>query len=261
VDRAAPADQFHTEGGRTTGPNEGTPVLEARIPGTDKTVAQHPHDEFGSVPTNAAELRDAVRDPSGAIGANAKVTHGDGTVQRGADAMTEGRDRAQETGERAANQAQAEAQDVSNQTGGVPETDEEKEVGKRSLMDKMRGYRVSDIHVPSKERIRRTVFLERSSSSFEGIVADHDTLPGPFAPQIGKITGVGRRVGGLVDELVAEGVRREEALEAVFASAPPPEPATSEHPSPPRASTELFRFGTLRRALVRRAPTAPSSWL
>jgi hypothetical protein len=46
VDRAAPADQFHTEGGRTIGPNEGTPVLEARIPGTDKTA-----------PSSAARMR------------------------------------------------------------------------------------------------------------------------------------------------------------------------------------------------------------
>jgi hypothetical protein len=123
-----------------------------------------------------------VHYPRGVIGANAKFTHGDVTVQRGADAMTEGRDRAQEISERAANQAQAKAQDVSNQTGGVPETDEEEEVDKRSLMDKMRGYRVNVLHVSSTERIRRTVFLERLSSSFEGIAVDHDTLPGPFAP-------------------------------------------------------------------------------
>jgi hypothetical protein len=75
------------------------PALPART--------RHRHDEFGLGLTKAAELCDAVRDPSGVIGANAKVIHGDVAVQRGADAMTEGRDRAQEIGECAANQAHA----------------------------------------------------------------------------------------------------------------------------------------------------------
>jgi hypothetical protein len=254
VDRAAPHDQFHTEGGRLAGPNE-TPVLEGRIPGTDKTVRQHPHDEFGSVPTNAAELRDAVRDPSGALGANATVVHEDGSTQRGADAMAEGRDRgtaaAQDVAGQAADRAQRDAQDVQNQTNGPPETEEEKEAGKRTLKDKMRGYRVSDIHVPSKETVRRLVFLERASSSFEGLGEDHDTLPGPFAPQLLKIQGVGRRVGGLVDDL-AEGVRREEAVVETSV-------AREQAPPSARAQPGLGRLGTIamRRALVRRTPSPP----
>ena len=141
VDESAPHDQFITEGGRKIGPNEGTPVPEMRVPGTDTTVSQHPNDPVGKVPTNSAELAQAIRDPSGAAGANATVRHGDGTVRSGEDAMTEGRERTREAGQQAVNTAQAEGQDVANKTGGVPETDEEKEVGKRSLFDKMRDYR------------------------------------------------------------------------------------------------------------------------
>lgn len=240
------------------GPNE-TPVLEGRIPGTDKTVRQHPDDEFGSIPTNAAEMRDAVRNPSGTLGANATVVHEDGSTQRGADAMAEGRDRgqaaAQETTNAAADRAQRDAQDVQNQTNGPPETDEEREAGKRTLKDKMRGYRVSDIHMPSKAAIRRTVFLERASSSFEGRGEDHDTLPGPFAPQLLKIQGVTRRVGGLVDDLAEVARREEAAVETTLVGSAVEQPA----PSSPRQPAGLVRLGTVRRALVRRAP--PSSFL
>jgi hypothetical protein len=47
VDDTAPQDQFITEGGRAAGPDE-TPVLEARIPGTDHTVTQHPRHDLGT---------------------------------------------------------------------------------------------------------------------------------------------------------------------------------------------------------------------
>ena len=47
VDDPAPADQFHTAGGRTVDASSGeTPVLEANIAG--RTVQQHPHDSIGS---------------------------------------------------------------------------------------------------------------------------------------------------------------------------------------------------------------------
>jgi hypothetical protein len=108
-------DQFYTEDGRIAVPNEDTPGFEAHISGTNKTVAQHPHDKSGSSSTNAA--RGPVRDLSDMFGADAKTFHDDGTVQRGADAMTEGCDHAQETGGRAANQTQ----DVGNPTDGVPD--------------------------------------------------------------------------------------------------------------------------------------------
>ncbi|KAF7974468.1 hypothetical protein HWV62_12112 [Athelia sp. TMB] len=44
---SAPNGQFITEGGCVAGPNE-TPVLEARVPGTDHTVTQHPKDDLGT---------------------------------------------------------------------------------------------------------------------------------------------------------------------------------------------------------------------
>jgi hypothetical protein len=44
VDESAPSDQFITQGGQRTGPGA-TPVLEARLPGTDKTLKSHPHDD------------------------------------------------------------------------------------------------------------------------------------------------------------------------------------------------------------------------
>jgi hypothetical protein len=47
VDETAPQDQFITEGGRKVGPTE-TPVPEAKVPGVDHTVAQHPKDDLGT---------------------------------------------------------------------------------------------------------------------------------------------------------------------------------------------------------------------
>ncbi|TFK64315.1 hypothetical protein BDN72DRAFT_846705 [Pluteus cervinus] len=44
IDKAAPSDTFHTSEGRTAGPEE-TPVLEARLPGTDAKVQQHPRED------------------------------------------------------------------------------------------------------------------------------------------------------------------------------------------------------------------------
>ncbi|KAF8060656.1 hypothetical protein FPV67DRAFT_301524 [Lyophyllum atratum] len=41
VDASGPQDEFITEGGRRAGPNE-TPVLEARVPGTEAKIKHHP---------------------------------------------------------------------------------------------------------------------------------------------------------------------------------------------------------------------------
>jgi hypothetical protein len=43
IGESAPQDEFITEGGRVAGPNE-TPVLEARVPGTDVRVKQYPRE-------------------------------------------------------------------------------------------------------------------------------------------------------------------------------------------------------------------------
>lgn len=61
VDRAGPQDQFITEGGRKIGTEE-TPVLEARVPGTDKSVKHDPR-------TDAAMVRsaDGTERPAGEV--------------------------------------------------------------------------------------------------------------------------------------------------------------------------------------------------
>ncbi|KAH7912681.1 hypothetical protein BJ138DRAFT_1147826 [Hygrophoropsis aurantiaca] len=76
VNEAAPENEFITKGGRKAGPGE-TPVLEARVPGTDTQIEQHPHDD------------------------DAKVTTGDGQVKSGSQAIDEGRGTAQDMQNRA----------------------------------------------------------------------------------------------------------------------------------------------------------------
>ena len=44
VDQSAPHDQFITKGGRVANPNE-TPVLEMKIPGTERTLEMHPKED------------------------------------------------------------------------------------------------------------------------------------------------------------------------------------------------------------------------
>ena len=44
VDQSAPHDQFITKGRRVANPNE-TPVLEMRIPGTERTLEMHPKED------------------------------------------------------------------------------------------------------------------------------------------------------------------------------------------------------------------------
>ncbi|OJT01692.1 hypothetical protein TRAPUB_7748 [Trametes pubescens] len=117
VDESAPRDQFVSEGGRLVGPDE-TPVLEARIPGTDTTVAQHPHEELGH---------------------GAKVTQGNGEVKSGAQAINETEARKDEIVDR----AKIEAEDTRNVVGGdpVPEDRVDAEAKKSGLMNKIRGFR------------------------------------------------------------------------------------------------------------------------
>lgn len=47
VDSSGPRDQFVSKDGKVTGAHE-TPVLQARLPGTDVSVTQHPKDNVGS---------------------------------------------------------------------------------------------------------------------------------------------------------------------------------------------------------------------
>jgi hypothetical protein len=134
TDEPAPRDQFITEGGRVAENNE-TPVLSAKVPGTDKTVTQHPHDD---------------------IGYGAQIKHEDGTVQSGADVYDQGRARAEEAAQigsqrkeevkdQAANEASATADRAYNE--GL--SDEEVQEKKMGLRDRLRGFRVSFIDLLS----------------------------------------------------------------------------------------------------------------
>ncbi|KAI0765239.1 hypothetical protein C8Q74DRAFT_1039176 [Fomes fomentarius] len=109
IDDSAPPDQFVSERGRLVGSDE-TPVPEARIPGTETSVAQHPREELGN-------------------GAN--VTKGNGEVKNGASAINEAQLRKDATSERAKNEI----------SDAVPEDPEDAEAKKSGLMDKLRGVR------------------------------------------------------------------------------------------------------------------------
>lgn len=119
VDASAPNDQFITEGGRVAGPNE-TPVLEARIPGTDATVTQHPKEPLGN-------------------GAKVKTTNG--TVKSGDQAMREAGAQAEQLKAEGKAKAATERDDMAAPADGIQEGGETTEIKKQSLMDKMRGYR------------------------------------------------------------------------------------------------------------------------
>ncbi|KAF5347588.1 hypothetical protein D9756_010708 [Leucocoprinus leucothites] len=56
ADEVGPDNEFVTEGGRRVGPEE-TPVLEARVPGTDSTIRRHPHEDEAFVHTQEGERR------------------------------------------------------------------------------------------------------------------------------------------------------------------------------------------------------------
>jgi len=120
ADETAPNDQFITEGGRPAGPGE-TPVLEARIPGTDKTIKRHPDDE------------------------HAQIRNEDGTHRPLPDLRDEGKQRIRElqeqgrsTGEEAQDQARQHAEDI--RTSDAP--GDEAEAKKNGFRGKMREMRV-----------------------------------------------------------------------------------------------------------------------
>lgn len=131
VDRPGPQDQFVTNGGRTTGTEE-TPVLEARIPGTDHVVSHHPDQPEPQITTNG-ETR----------GASQAVGEGQNVLDNAASS--------------AQDEARAHAEDV--QRWGfffidiilaakrayrtVDDDSVDPEVKKQSLMSKMKGLAVS----------------------------------------------------------------------------------------------------------------------
>ncbi|KAL0961531.1 hypothetical protein HGRIS_006470 [Hohenbuehelia grisea] len=122
VDDSAPQDQFITEGGRVAG-NDETPVLEAKIPGTDHRVAQHP------------------KDP---IGTGATVKTADGDVKSGDQVKQEAIAEKDRVKDQATGELEKQADDVQDATGDVK---------KQSLMDKMRGYRDNIVdRIPQQQK-------------------------------------------------------------------------------------------------------------
>ncbi|KAG2338803.1 hypothetical protein BDR05DRAFT_951623 [Suillus weaverae] len=148
VDEAAPQDEFVTEGGRKVGPSE-TPVLQAKVPGTDTVVEHHPRVD------------------------DVTVTTGDGSQKSGKQIVGEGRaaaadvkDNAKDTAFQAQDTAQEKA-DQARQQGNVegagPDTSSsETEKKKRGLKERIRGYAggMSE-RVPKQQRDRASEHIER----------------------------------------------------------------------------------------------------
>ncbi|KAH9941112.1 uncharacterized protein BXZ73DRAFT_42167 [Epithele typhae] len=142
IDESAPRDQFVTEGGRLAGQDE-TPVLEARIPGTDTNIAQHPREELGQ----GARVRDA-----------------NGQVRSGADVVDEAQVKVdQATGSAQVSQRQTE--DLQEMVGDnvVPEDREDAELKKKGFMNKIRGVGagLSD-RIPQDHKERANEHYERA---------------------------------------------------------------------------------------------------
>ncbi|KAI0954376.1 hypothetical protein AcV7_007628 [Taiwanofungus camphoratus] len=118
VDDTAPKDQFVSADGRTVGPDE-TPVLEARIPGTSTTIAQHPRDELGT---------------------GATVKHGNGEAKSGTSALNDAAQHGDELKAEAQNQAENVKEIATDaDANGIPE--DEQEAKKGGLMGKLRGVK------------------------------------------------------------------------------------------------------------------------
>jgi hypothetical protein len=120
VDQSAPDDEFITAGGRPAGPEE-TPVPELSVPGTSKTLQQHPNG-------NEARIVDADGTKK-SVGEAAQQVEGK---------YAESKDRAYQNGAEAVDKAQGDADTDS------PQEAEEKKMGMR---EKMRQMGVSPVFV------------------------------------------------------------------------------------------------------------------
>ncbi|KAF4574250.1 hypothetical protein EYR40_006036 [Pleurotus pulmonarius] len=149
VDEPAPQDQFITEGGRVAGPNE-TPVLEARVPGTDHHVTQHPKDEFGTGATIKTESGDTV--PASAAYDQAR-SEAEAAKQRG-------RETAQQRRQQVAGEYDDVRRAVDDDTRNPHAEVDEK---KQTLGDRMRGYRdnIAD-RIPSQHKDRANEHADRT---------------------------------------------------------------------------------------------------
>ncbi|KAH9925978.1 uncharacterized protein B0H18DRAFT_1085153 [Fomitopsis serialis] len=129
VDDTAPHNQFVTEGGRVAGPDE-TPIVEARIPGTDTRVAQHPKAELGQGATSGDQ---AARE------ANAKKEELKPTAE----------------------------DDTLNTVGGdpVPDDSTDAEAKKNGLMGKIRGVRDQlNEKIPQEHKDRANDHVDRAKN-------------------------------------------------------------------------------------------------
>ncbi|KDR71966.1 hypothetical protein GALMADRAFT_253273 [Galerina marginata CBS 339.88] len=122
VDQTAPNDQFITEGGRVAGPNE-TPVLEARLPGTDTSIKHHPKEDTQPMLRKA----DGTQKPVGEVKDQALDQYGQ--------VRDQARQQAQPMAENAVGQAQDKAQEINDADP------EETEAKKRGMVEKMRQIR------------------------------------------------------------------------------------------------------------------------
>lgn len=145
VNEAGPKDKFVTEGGRTAGNNE-TPVLEARVPGTDATLKHHPRQdddvmlrtENGERPVGemARKGKEAVQDE------NEAHKRAGGSVDQ--DRMKQAGDRTgvDNGNARGSNGVEGvDTRDIRKQQEVGP--DEEVEAKKQGLLGKMKDFRVS----------------------------------------------------------------------------------------------------------------------
>ena len=132
VDRSAPDDQFITAGGRPAAPGE-TPVPELSVPGTNKTLQQHPNE-------NEARIMDA-----------------DGTNKRVGEAAQQARDQCRELKDRAGQMGSEAGQKVEDYVDTNSPHDEEKKMG---MKEKMKQMGVSFCIHPIFAHIFTLVFVE-----------------------------------------------------------------------------------------------------
>ncbi|TFK35771.1 hypothetical protein BDQ12DRAFT_307288 [Crucibulum laeve] len=149
VDESAPNDQFITEGGRVAGRNE-TPILEARVPGTDKTVRQHPKEDEGTL-RNA----DGSERPLGDVAQEGRERYDAATTQ----AMQEGQVRKE--------QAKARAYDEATDLRDAEDPQEEAEIKKKGLRSRIRDMRDNlNDRIPDQHKDRLNDQAERTKRFF-----------------------------------------------------------------------------------------------
>ncbi|KAG1723281.1 hypothetical protein EDB19DRAFT_1645363 [Suillus lakei] len=148
VDEAAPQDEFVTKGGRRAGPSE-TPVLEAKVPGTDTVVERHPRADDTTVTTGEGSQKSGkqIVGEGRAVVENAK--------DNAKDKASQAKDTAQEKAEQAHQQG--------NLEGVGPDTSSSDTEGKkRGFKERIRSYAggLGD-RVPQQHRDRASEHIER----------------------------------------------------------------------------------------------------